>query len=106
MFPPEVRGLRSQAARLPRVSADRPSPESVATDTSGASGPSPNRRTTIDSRPSGRLASAAMIDVLKSSDPEVFELCRAEERRQAENIRLTPSENSVSKAVLEASSSV
>ena len=47
-----------------------------------------------------------MIEVLKSSDPEVFELCRAEERRQAEKIRLIPSENYVSKAVLEASSSV
>src|SRR5947208_3403376 len=47
-----------------------------------------------------------MIEVLKSSDPEVFELCRAEERRQAEKIRLIPSENYVSKAVLEASGSV
>ena len=47
-----------------------------------------------------------MIEVLKSSDPEVFELCRAEERRQADKIRLIPSENYVSKAVLEASSSV
>ena len=47
-----------------------------------------------------------MIEVLKSSDPEVFELCRAEERRQAEKIRLIPSENYVSEAVLEASGSV
>ena len=47
-----------------------------------------------------------MIDVLKSSDPEVFELCRTEERHQADKIRLIPSENYVSKAVLEASSSV
>jgi len=47
-----------------------------------------------------------MIEVLKSSDPEVFELCRAEERRQADKVRLIPSENYVSKAVLEASSSV
>jgi glycine hydroxymethyltransferase len=47
-----------------------------------------------------------MIEVLKSSDPEVFELCRAEEKRQADKIRLIPSENYVSKAVLEASSSV
>ena len=47
-----------------------------------------------------------MIEVLKSSDPEVFELCRAEERRQADKIRLIPSENYVSQAVLEASSSV
>ena len=47
-----------------------------------------------------------MIDVVSSSDPEVYELCRAEERRQADKIRLIPSENYVSKAVLEASSSV
>src|SRR3984885_13171382 len=47
-----------------------------------------------------------MSDELSSSDPEVFALCRAEARRQAETIRLIPSENYVSKAVLEASSSV
>jgi len=47
-----------------------------------------------------------MIDALKSADPEVYDLCRAEERRQEEKIRLIPSENYVSKAVLEASSSV
>ncbi len=47
-----------------------------------------------------------MSEVLSSSDPEVFALCRAEERRQAEKIRLIPSENYVSKAVLEASGSV
>jgi glycine hydroxymethyltransferase len=45
-------------------------------------------------------------DVLKAQDPEVFELCRAEEKRQGDTIRLIPSENYVSKAVLEASSSV
>jgi glycine hydroxymethyltransferase len=48
----------------------------------------------------------AMIDLLKTADPEVYELCRAEERRQEDKIRLIPSENYVSKAVLEASSSV
>src|SRR5678816_2889578 len=47
-----------------------------------------------------------MIEVLKTADPEVFELCRAEERRQADKIRLIPSENYVSKAVLAASGSV
>jgi glycine hydroxymethyltransferase len=47
-----------------------------------------------------------MMEVLSGSDPEVFDLCRAEERRQAEKIRLIPSENYVSKAVLEASGSV
>ncbi len=45
-------------------------------------------------------------DALKANDPETYELCRAEERRQAETIRLIPSENYVSKAVLEASASV
>jgi glycine hydroxymethyltransferase len=44
--------------------------------------------------------------VLQAEDPQVYELCHAEERRQAQTIRLIPSENYVSKAVLEASSSV
>src|SRR3954464_10317955 len=43
---------------------------------------------------------------LAVADPAVDELARAEERRQADKIRLIPSENYVSKAVLEASSSV
>jgi glycine hydroxymethyltransferase len=47
-----------------------------------------------------------MIELLESEDREVYELCRAEERRQEEKIRLIPSENYVSKAVLAASSSV
>jgi glycine hydroxymethyltransferase len=45
-------------------------------------------------------------ETLEAEDPQVAELCRAEARRQAETIRLIPSENYVSKAVLEASSSV
>jgi glycine hydroxymethyltransferase len=45
-------------------------------------------------------------EALKISDPETYELCRGEARRQEETIRLIPSENYVSKAVLEASSSV
>ena len=45
-------------------------------------------------------------EALKVGDPETYELCRAEERRQAESVRLIPSENYVSKAVLEASASV
>src|SRR5882672_1556174 len=54
-----------------------------------------------------RLACAPMIgEALKAGDPETYELCRAEERRQADSIRLIPSENYVSKAVLEASASV
>src|SRR5215831_905377 len=47
-----------------------------------------------------------MIELLESQDREVYDLCRAEERRQEEKIRLIPSENYVSKAVLAASSSV
>jgi glycine hydroxymethyltransferase len=43
---------------------------------------------------------------LAVSDPAVYELCRSEERRQGEKIRLIPSENYVSRAVLEASASV
>jgi glycine hydroxymethyltransferase len=43
---------------------------------------------------------------LESADPEVAALCRGEDRRQAEKIRLIPSENYVSRAVLEASASV
>src|SRR4051812_10054302 len=43
---------------------------------------------------------------LAAGDPAVYELCRAEERRQADKIRLIPSENYTSRAVLEASGSV
>jgi glycine hydroxymethyltransferase len=43
---------------------------------------------------------------LTLADPEVEALCRAEDRRQGEKIRLIPSENYVSRAVLEASASV
>ncbi len=43
---------------------------------------------------------------LATADPEVFALCRSEDRRQGEKIRLIPSENYVSRAVLEASASV
>jgi glycine hydroxymethyltransferase len=43
---------------------------------------------------------------LAAGDPAVYELCRSEERRQAEKIRLIPSENYTSRAVLEASGSV
>jgi glycine hydroxymethyltransferase len=45
-------------------------------------------------------------EALKVGDPATYELCLAEERRQAESIRLIPSENYVSRAVLEASASV
>ena len=44
--------------------------------------------------------------MLKQADPKLYELCVAEERRQAEKVRLIPSENYVSKAVLEATGTV
>ncbi|HEX9343864.1 MAG TPA: serine hydroxymethyltransferase, partial [Actinomycetota bacterium] len=43
---------------------------------------------------------------LQQSDPEIAQLVAAEERRQAEKIRLIPSENYVSRAVLEATGTV
>ena len=43
---------------------------------------------------------------LSVADPKVQELVRAEERRQADKIRLIPSENYVSRAVLEATGSI
>jgi glycine hydroxymethyltransferase len=43
---------------------------------------------------------------LASADPEIARLIAAEERRQADKIRLIPSENYVSRAVLEATGSV
>jgi glycine hydroxymethyltransferase len=44
--------------------------------------------------------------LLKDADPEIFDLIRKEEQRQFEKIRLIPSENYVSRAVLEATGSV
>ncbi|MGO9058028.1 MAG: serine hydroxymethyltransferase [Candidatus Binataceae bacterium] len=43
---------------------------------------------------------------LKQTDPEIYDLIKQEERYELETIRLIPSENYVSKAVLEASGSV
>ncbi len=43
---------------------------------------------------------------LREADPEIAELVREEERRQSEKLALIPSENYVSRAVLEASGSV
>jgi len=47
-----------------------------------------------------------MRDALARTDPEITRLIDAEERRQAEKIRLIPSENYVSRAVLEATGTV
>jgi glycine hydroxymethyltransferase len=46
------------------------------------------------------------VDELKRTDPEIYELIKGEERYQIESVRLIPSENYVSKAVLEATGSV
>ncbi len=43
---------------------------------------------------------------LKQTDPEIYELIKQEERYELETIRLIPSENYVSKAVLQASGSI
>src|ERR671931_2274135 len=47
-----------------------------------------------------------MHSALAATDPEIAALVQQEERRQAETVKLIPSENYVSRAVLEASGSV
>jgi glycine hydroxymethyltransferase len=47
-----------------------------------------------------------MMDALKQTDPEIYDLIRAEERYELESVRLIPSENYVSGAVLEATGSI
>jgi len=46
------------------------------------------------------------VDELKRTDPEIAEIIRNEERYELETVRLIPSENYVSKAVLEATGSI
>src|SRR5919204_254491 len=46
------------------------------------------------------------LSALAAADPEIASLVRQEERRQAETVKLIPSENYVSRAVLEASGTV
>lgn len=46
------------------------------------------------------------MDALKSSDPDVYEIIRDEEDRQARTIRLIASENYTSRAIMEATGSV
>jgi glycine hydroxymethyltransferase len=47
-----------------------------------------------------------VVDELKRIDPKIYHLVKEEERYQLESVRLIPSENYVSKAVLEATGSV
>jgi glycine hydroxymethyltransferase len=46
------------------------------------------------------------VDELKRTDPEIFQIIKDEERYEIDSIRLIPSENYVSKAVLEATGSI
>jgi glycine hydroxymethyltransferase len=46
------------------------------------------------------------VQSLKETDPEIFEIIRQEERYELDTVRLIPSENYVSRAVLEASGSI
>ena len=46
------------------------------------------------------------MDELKRTDPEIFQLIKEEEQYEIDSVRLIPSENYVSKAVLEATGSV
>src|SRR2546429_2029924 len=46
------------------------------------------------------------MDALKQTDPEIYDLIRAEERYEIDSVRMIPSENYVSRAVLEATGSV
>ena len=51
-------------------------------------------------------SSTAHLGTLQSVDPQVFELIRKEEDRQRASIRLIPSENYASRAVMEATGTV
>ena len=46
------------------------------------------------------------MDALKQTDPEIYDLIRAEEHYEIDSVRLIPSENYVSRAVLEATGSI
>ncbi len=46
------------------------------------------------------------MDELKRTDPEIYDLIKQEERYEIDSVRLIPSENYVSKAVLEATGSI
>lgn len=46
------------------------------------------------------------MDELKRTDPEIYDLIKSEERYEIDSVRLIPSENYASKAVLEASGSL
>ncbi len=46
------------------------------------------------------------MDALRTTDPQIYDLIRAEERYEIDSVRLIPSENYVSRAVLEATGSI
>jgi glycine hydroxymethyltransferase len=59
-----------------------------------------------DGQPSKEALMTHDIAALQATDPQIAELVRAEEVRQSEKIRLIPSENYVSQAVLDACGTV
>src|SRR5438552_1011906 len=71
-----------------------------------AQGPGPSPATRRRSAPEEVTMHQPAIPHIESADPEIADLIHAEARRQFEKIRLIPSENYVSTAVLEASGSV
>jgi glycine hydroxymethyltransferase len=71
-----------------------------------AQGPGPSPATRRRAVPEEVTMHQPPIPHVESEDPEVADLIHAEARRQFEKIRLIPSENYVSTAVLEASGSV
>jgi glycine hydroxymethyltransferase len=52
------------------------------------------------------LRQESPVDELKRTDPEIYDLIKSEERYEIDSVRLIPSENYASKAVLEASGSI
>src|SRR5690606_40137578 len=67
--------------------------------------PDPRANTRLRAAMAGQTSKLADLPLLER-DPEIAELIRAEERREADKFRLIPSENYVSRAVLEATGSV
>src|SRR5439155_21373646 len=63
-------------------------------------------RRPVDSRASHPYLAAMSIDALRRVDPEIADLIASEQQRERDSVRLIPSENYVSHAVLAATGSV
>src|SRR5206468_10443352 len=66
----------------------------------------PPRPPTSTPFPYTTLFRSEVHNALAAADPEIAALVQQEERRQAQTVKLIPSENYVSRAVLEASGTV